>query len=79
MSIINIYAGYYEIYVTNKKLNKPYTLIYQAATATEANAYLMDVDDHILLDEDLKGIEFYNVLITIKNGLPVLIEEGVGQ
>ena len=70
MSIINIYAGYYEIFVTTKRLKKPYMLQYQAATTAEANAYLQDIDDHIFIDYDLDGIEYFTDLMEVKNGLP---------
>lgn len=73
MSIINIYAGYYEIFVTDKKLKKPYVLQYQAATEYEANAYLMDIDDHIFVDKDLPGIDYFTEVMEVKNGRPQLL------
>jgi hypothetical protein len=48
-----VYDGYYEVYVTDKQLDKPYTLVYVATTKSELSAYLMDVDDHIFVDIDI--------------------------
>lgn len=73
--IYNIYSGYYEIYVTDKKLKKPLILTYQAANINELNAYLMDVDDHILVDIDIyDGCDCNAVFKTVYNK-PEIIED----
>lgn len=74
--MIYIYAGYYEIYVTEKRLKKPRVLIYTAATPSEANAFLMDVDDHILLDINLiNKIDFYSEIIKINGDKIEVVNE----
>lgn len=74
--IYYIYAGYYELYVTNKHLNRPFVQVYMAESVNAANAYLTDVDDHIFIDEDLKDyFDEFNGLFNVKNGLPELMED----
>lgn len=73
--IYKVYAGYYEIYVTDKFLKKPLTLVYEAATVSELSAYLMDIDDHILFDIDIYDGCDCNAVFRTKNGKPEVIED----
>lgn len=64
-----IYAGYYEIYVTESELNKPYMLQLETDSIDEVREYLDEIDDTILIEESIADeIENYNVIIRIKNG-----------
>ena len=60
-----IYAGYYEIYVTESELNKPYMLQLETDNVNEVHEYLDEIDDTILVEESIADeIENYN----LKNG-----------
>ena len=64
-----IYAGYYEIYVTESELNKPYMLQLETDSVDEACEYLDEIDDTILIEESIADeIGNYNFMIRIENG-----------
>lgn len=64
-----IYAGYYEIYVTESELNKPYMLQLETDNIDEVIEYLDDIDDAVLVEESIADeIGNYNFMIRIKNG-----------
>lgn len=64
-----IYAGYYEIYVTETELNKPYVLQLETDSIDEVREYLEDIDDAVLTEESIADeIGNYNFMIRIKNG-----------
>ena len=74
--MINIYAGYYELFVTDKQLKEPYMLIYSSDKKTEILQQLNNCDDWILADNSLiDWIDFYNASFNVKNGLPVITDE----
>lgn len=64
-----IYAGYYEIYVTESELNKPYMLQLETNNVNEVREYLDEIDDAVLVEESIADeIGNYNFMIRIKNG-----------
>jgi len=64
-----IYAGYYEIYVTESELNKPYVLQLETDSVDEVREYLDEIDDAVLTEESIADeIGNYNFMIRIKNG-----------
>lgn len=70
-----VYAGYYEIYVTESELDKPYMFQFETDDEKEIFDYLDDVDDTILV-EDLLGWEDYGYQqVTVNNGKPDLIDD----
>ena len=70
-----IYAGYYEIYVTDKNLEKPFTLQLETQDITEVNEYLNNIDDHILVDIDVYDGCDCNAVFKVVNGKPEVIED----
>lgn len=71
-----IYAGYYEIYVTETELDKPYVLQLETDSIDEVREYLDDIDDAVLTEESIADeIGNYNFMIRIKNGKVELVEE----
>lgn len=76
MKKYKIYAGYYEIYVTECELNKPYMLQLETDSIDEVREYLDDIDDAVLTEESIADeIGNYNFMIRIENGKPELVEE----
>lgn len=64
-----VYAGYYEIYVTESELNKPYILQFETDDADEVLEYLDEIDDTVLVEKSIADeIGNYNLMIRIKNG-----------
>lgn len=64
-----IYAGYYEIYVTESELNKPYMLQLETDSIDEVREFLDDIDDTVLTEESIADeIGNYNLMIRIENG-----------
>lgn len=71
-----IYAGYYEIYVTESELDKPYMLQFETDSIDEVREYLDDIDDAVLTEESIADeIGNYNYMIRIENGKVELVEE----
>lgn len=70
-----IYAGYYEIYVTNKNLEKPFMLQLETQDVTEVTEYLNNIDGHILVDIDVYDGCNCNAVFKIVNGKPEVIED----
>lgn len=70
-----IYAGYYEIYVTNKNLEKPFMLQLETQDIAEVNEYLNNIDDHILFDIDVYDGCDCNDVFKVVNGKPEVIED----
>ena len=71
-----IYAGYYEIYVTESELNKPYVLQLETDSIDEVREYLDEIDDAVLTEESIADeIGNYNFMIRIENGKVELVEE----
>ena len=71
-----IYAGYYEIYVTESELNKPYMLQFESDSIDDVREYLDDIDDAVLTEESIADeIGNYNFMIRIENGKVELVEE----
>lgn len=70
--MLNVYAGYYELFICKGELKKPYMFQFEE-DENEIEDFLNDCDDHVLIEE---GLNFEsNGVFTIKNGLPELIEE----
>jgi len=70
-----IYAGYYEIYVTETELDKPYVLQLETDSIDEVREYLDDIDDAVLTEESIADeIGNYNFMIRIENGKVELVE-----
>lgn len=70
-----IYAGYYEIYVTNKNLEKPFMLQLETQDVTEVTEYLNNIDGHILVDIDVYDGCNCNAVFKVVNGKPEVIED----
>lgn len=71
-----VYAGYYEIYVTESELDKPYMLQFESDDADEVLDYLEDIDDTVLVEDSIADeIPNYNFRFEIKNGNIELVEE----
>lgn len=72
----NIYAGYYEYFITDKKLKKPYVLTYSTAEKREILQRIDELDDWILVDNSLTNwIDNYNAIFKIRKGLPLVTDE----
>lgn len=70
-----VYAGYYEIYVTESELDKPYVLQYEFDDPDEVLGYLAEIDDTILVEDSIADeVCNYNFRIEVKNGKPELVE-----
>lgn len=50
---IKVYAGYYELYVTDKEMPRPFVLVAEFDNVPDAEAYVEECDDYMLLDRDL--------------------------
>ena len=71
-----IYAGYYEIYVTESELSEPHVLQLETDSIDEVREYLDDIDDAVLTEESIADeIGNYNFMIRIENGKVELVEE----
>lgn len=53
MKKIKIYAGYHELYITDKVMPFPYGLMKEFDSVEDAEVYAMRRDDFQLLDRDL--------------------------
>lgn len=72
----NIYAGYYEYFITDKKLKKPYVLTYSTAEKREILQRIDELDDWILVDNSLTNwIDNYNAIFKTRKGLPLVTDE----
>ena len=70
-----VYAGYYEIYVTESDLDKPYMLQFESDDSDEVLGYLEDIDDTILVEDSIADeVCNYNFRVEVKNGKPELME-----
>lgn len=70
-----VYAGYYEIYVTESELDKPYELQYEFDDPDEVLGYLADMDDTILVEDSIADeVCNYSFRVEVKNGKPELVE-----
>lgn len=70
-----VYAGYYEIYVTESELDKPYMFQFETDNEKEVFDYLEDVDDTILVEDSIADeICNYNFRVEVKNGKPELVD-----
>ncbi len=52
---IKVYAGYYELYITDKEMDCPFGLVEEFDTVPEAENYVYDTDDWLWIDRDLIG------------------------
>lgn len=61
---IYLYAGYYELYITDKQLNRSYTLISTHRTVANAEraAEKFDNDAWLMVDRDLVNESMYSIL-----------------
>lgn len=50
---IKVYAGYYELYITDKEMPRPYVLLEEFDNVPDAEEYCYEIDDYTLLDSDL--------------------------
>lgn len=50
---VKVYAGYYELYITDKEMPKPYVLVAEFDNVPDAEYYVEEVDDWMWLDRDL--------------------------
>lgn len=50
---IKVYAGYYELYITDKEMPRPYVLVAEFDNVPDAEDYVVETEDYMLLDRDL--------------------------
>lgn len=50
---IKVYAGYYELYITDKVMPRPYVLVAEFDNVPDAECYAEEWDDWMWLDRDL--------------------------
>lgn len=50
---IKVYAGYYELYITDKEMPRPYALVAEFDNVPDAESYVEERDDWMWLDRDL--------------------------
>lgn len=50
---IKVYAGYYELYITDKEMPRPYVLVAEFDNVPDAESYVEETEDWMLLDRDL--------------------------
>lgn len=50
---IKVYAGYYELYITDKEMPRPYVLLEEFDNVPDAEYYAEGKDDWMWLDRDL--------------------------
>lgn len=53
MNKIKVYAGYYELYITDKDMSDQFVLVAEFDTVPEAENYVYDTDDWQWIDRDL--------------------------
>lgn len=53
MKRIKVYAGYYELYITDKDMSDQFVLVAEFDTVPEAENYVYDTDDWQWIDRDL--------------------------
>ena len=53
MKKIKVYAGYYELYITDKDMSDQFVLVAEFDTVPEAENYVYDTDDWQWIDRDL--------------------------
>lgn len=70
-----VYAGYYEIYVTESELDKPYELQYEFDDPDEVLGYLAEMDDTILVEDSLGWEDYGYQQVIVNNGKPDLIDD----
>lgn len=77
---IKVYAGYYELYVTDKKLPLPKTFQASFDTAEEAWKYIDEADETTWIDEDIY-FDMFGFFLAL--GEPIgnvfKVEEGSGK
>ena len=70
-----VYAGYYEIYVSQTPLDKPYILLVESDDSNVVLCYLEDIDDTILVEDSIADeVPNYNFRFEIKNGNIELVD-----
>ena len=71
-----IYAGYYEIYVSETPLHKPYMLQFETDNSEEVLDYLKDIEETILVEDSISDdIPNYNFRFKInKSGDVELVD-----
>jgi hypothetical protein len=70
-----VYAGYYEIYVSQSELSKPRVLQFESDDADKVLDYLEDIDDTVLVEDSIADeIPNYNFRFEIKNGNIELVD-----
>lgn len=70
-----VYAGYYEIYVSQSELSKPRVLQFESDDADKVLDYLEDIDDTVLVEDSIADeIPNYNFRFEIKNGNVELVD-----
>lgn len=50
---IKVYAGYYELYITDKEMPRPYALVAEFDNVPDAEGYVEETEDWMCLDRDL--------------------------
>lgn len=60
MKKIKVYAGYYELYITDKDMGYSYALIGEFDTVPEAEDYVEETDDWFWIDRDLLNESSYS-------------------
>lgn len=50
---IKVYAGYYELYITDKDMSDQFVLVAEFHTVPDAENYVYDTDDWQWIDRDL--------------------------
>lgn len=50
---VKVYAGYYELYITDKEMPKTYVLLEEFDTVPDAEYFVEEADDWMWLDRDL--------------------------
>lgn len=70
-----VYAGYYEIYVSQTPLSLPRTFLFETDNPSEVLDYLSDIDDAILVEDSISDeIDNYNFLFEVKDGNVELVD-----
>lgn len=58
---IKVYAGYYELYITDKEMPYGFSLLEEFGSVTDAEGYAESYEDWIWLDRDLIGESSYSI------------------